>query len=420
MSKPFVQTEREAFPLLAHYPDEYVEPDALPHFVRDCLERIDLSEIESLYSDRGRKAYPPRALLGAWILAYLCGVSSSRGLEQACRRDLWFHVVTGGLRPDHDTLNRFRQRCTPAMERIFLQVLEQAGRSGATDLSAVCLDGTKMKANASLSRNGDADSAHRGLSLATTLRDCIDDIEANCGIAPEERAVMERKAEVLELRGRKVLKELRRRPGKGKGSSSSTKVNTTDPDSRIMRTAKGNFQQSYNAQAGVDPDSMLIVTQDVSDAANDMREVEPTLEAMARLPESLGEPTALVADAGYCSESNLEECEKAGVTPYIAPGRKLPDASAKPGKSSKRGKRKRQKKRGGEAARRNAQRLSEPDGRDVYARRGSSVETVFGIVRNVMGFNSFRLRGRTKVRMEWTLVCLAWNVKRLHRLRAPL
>ena len=421
MSQPFISTVREALPLFSDYPDDYVDDKALPHFIHDCLKQLDLSELESLYSIRGRKAYAPRLLLGAWILGYVCGVSSSRRLEEACRFDLRFHIVVEGLRPDHDTLNRFRQRCESVMDSLFAQVLDMAGKSNVTDLSMVCLDGTKMKANASLRRNMDAKRAHHQLSQASTYRDWVDDMAEKYGEDAELRSTMEAKATRLEKQARKVLKKLSQRPTTKKPERA--KVNTTDEDSGVMRTAKGHFEQSYNAQAGVDPITKMVMTQDVSTAANDMKEVAPTLEAMEKLPKSLGEPTALVADAGYSSTENLERCEEAGIVPYFAPGRELPEVKDGNGPSLRRKRRNKQRRKKNlsqsEAKRRNAQLLSEPLGRAVYDQRGSSGETVLGIVRNVMGFNSFRLRGLSGVRMEWSLVCMSWNLKRLHGLSTP-
>ena len=182
------------------------------------------------------------------------------------------------------------------------------------------------------------------------------------------------------------------------------KGNLTDPDSGVMKTAKQSFQQSYNGQISVDPSSHLVMTKHVSQAANDKREIEPTLEAIQQLPESLGKAKEIVADAGYYSEENLERREQAEVTPFVAPARKLPDKIP-----NRRGKRK-------AAVQRNAQRLTDADGRLVYSQRASSVETVIGIFRSVMKFNEFRLQGLKGVNTEWTMLCMAWNLKRMYNL----
>ena len=171
------------------------------------------------------------------------------------------------------------------------------------------------------------------------------------------------------------------------------------------------FAQCYNAQSAVDVESHLVVTADVSDECNDKRQVAPALAGLDGLPAVLGKPVGLLADTGYFSRANVERCEAAGLTPYIAMGREghnlpLAERHARPPPCPP----------DADAATRMAHRLKTPEGRALYARRKSTVETVFGIVKEAMGFRRFHLRGLEAVRGEWTLTCLAWNLKRMHAL----
>src|SRR5271163_3289143 len=205
-----------------------------------------------------------------------------------------------------------------------------------------------------------------------------------------------------------------RRPG-GKppqppleGPRPSDQVNLTDEESRIMPVAGGGFEQCYNAQAAVAAGSLLVVATDVVQAPNDKRQVEPTLEKIAALPEELGEVENLLADTGYFSADNVEACDKAGVTPVIAMGRQphylplserfapAPEAPKEPTPV--------------EAM---AHRLKTAAGRALYALRKQTPEPVFGIIKSVLGFRQFSLRGLDKVRGEWSLVTMAWNLKRM-------
>jgi len=194
------------------------------------------------------------------------------------------------------------------------------------------------------------------------------------------------------------------------GPQSKDQVNLTDEDSRIMPSC-GGFEQSYNAQAGVDEATHLIVERHISQQSNDKQEVIPTLEGLQPLPEALGKVDKLLADTGYFSNANVRACEAQGIEPYIPEGRQehnLPlaerftdDAPAPQAPTAP------------EAMR---HRLKTREGKALYSRRKSTVETVFGIIKHVQGLRQFLLRGRDAVAGEWNLVCIGWDLRRLHAL----
>jgi hypothetical protein len=201
-------------------------------------------------------------------------------------------------------------------------------------------------------------------------------------------------------------------PSEPKGSD---QVNLTDEESRIMPTSRGGFEQSYNAQAAVDTETMLVVAQHVTQATNDKREIAPILYGVKALPKTLGQVTALLADTGYFSAANVDACEVQGIEPMLSMKRELHHlpvlerfASDAPAPETD------------DPVVRMAHRLGTRKGRALYGLRKQTVEPVFGIIKSVLGFRQFRLRGRAKVSLEWTLVCLAYNLKRLHRLQAGL
>ena len=196
------------------------------------------------------------------------------------------------------------------------------------------------------------------------------------------------------------------------GPGPKDQVNLTDADSRIMAVAGGGFEQAYNAQALVAADSLLVVTNDVVQAPNDKRQIEPALEALARLPEALGAPETLLADSGYFSEANVNACAEAEIAPLITPGRERHHLSWK------------DRFAGAPPPPENptpleamTHRLATPEGRQLYALRKQTPEPVFGIIKSAMGFRQFSLRGLDKVTGEWNLVTLAWNIKRMFTLQ---
>jgi len=182
--------------------------------------------------------------------------------------------------------------------------------------------------------------------------------------------------------------------------------------SRIMKNSRNDgFDQHYNVQVATDQDSLLIVAAALSNHANDQQEVEPTLDA---LPAQLGSPEAAALDHGYFSSANVAALEQRGIEAYIAPGREAhhpswraffgelppppaPDASLKV---------------------KMAYKLQTEVGQAIYRLRQCTVEPVIGVIKEVLGFRQFSLRGLAAAAGEWCLVCLAFNLKRLHRLMA--
>ena len=422
MANKFLVDDAESTDLLPRRSADYVDDGHLAKFVAEAVEGLDLSEIEAGYSEEGRRAYAPRRLLALWIYGYATGVNTVRTLSERCRYDLRYRHLCGDLPPERDTLNRFRRRCEGQLDAWFLQVLGMAAERNLTDLARVCVDGTKMKANAGLGRTRTwkwALKQEETLTRALELQEEYEARDAERHLSEEEssasREHLERSLEHVREVKRKIMAETLEAAAESAAEDEpeaasdpepedDARYNTTDPDSRVMKTAKHFWQQSYNAQIGVDPDTHLVMTRHVSQAPNDQGELEPALAACEEIPETVGEVEAVVADAGYYSKKNLEACDTAKRTPYLAPKRKLPDAPPDDDDPA------------GDLVRDNAQRLSEPAGKEVYALRSGSVETVFGILRNVMKFNEFRLRGLSRVNAEWTLVCLAWNLKRMHAL----
>src|SRR6266576_2368852 len=184
----------------------------------------------------------------------------------------------------------------------------------------------------------------------------------------------------------------------------------SDPESRIMKIpTDAGFEQDYNAQVAVDQASLLIVGYALSNHPNDSQEAEPTLAA---IPSEIGTPKAAALDAGYFGPATLAACGKRGIEPYIATGRDphhpswqqrfapLPDPP--PEDASPQVKM--------------AYKLKTALGKAIYRARKCTVEPVIGIIKEVLGFRQFSLRGTTAAVGEWCLVCLAFNLKRFHTL----
>jgi len=422
----------------------------LARLIVETVESLDLRAIEDSYEGRGERAYRPKMLVALLLYGYATGVFSSRKLERGCFDSVAMRFISANTSPDHDTIADFRKRILPDLPGIFLQVLLVARELGVLRVGQISLDGTKIKANAS--KHHALSYAHAGKIRAKLRREIArlmklaqaaenerdpemnipyeikrrEDLVAKIDEARakiEERESL-RHAQIKAKHAERLAqrKEQKRNGKKPKGPrpklpemrvEPTAQVNLTDEESRIMPTSCG-FVQGYNAQVAVDIKSQLIVFARVTQATNDKQQLAPALTALQALPEGLGALTDIVADAGYYSEANAVVCERAGVTPYLAMSRerhhswlnaKLRKAKSTPGEDSS-------------PADRMAYRLQTPDGHALYSKRKSTVETTFGIVKSAMGFRSFLLRGIHKVEGELTLVCTAYNFKRLFGLVA--
>jgi len=430
--------------------DEWLPERHLARFVVEVVEGLDLRSMSGSYRGSGEASYPPQLLLGLIIYGYATGVFSSRKLERATYDSVAFRFVAANQHPDHDTIATFRRRFLPQIEALFVQVLGVAREMGVLTLGTVALDGTKIHANAS---RHSALSYEHATKIETQLKAEVADLLGKAEAAdqadvpdgmsiPEELARREKR--LAEIARAKVVIEARakeryareraeyeakmaareakaaetgKKPGGRvpeppvEGTLPTDQVNLTDEESRIMPVAGGGFEQCYNAQAAVAADSLLVVATDVVQAPNDKQQLEPVLHKIAELPDELGKVGDLLADNGYYSEANVNACTAAGIEPVIAMGREAHHPSlaerfaedpAPPNDPTP-----------VEAMR---HRLQTKDGKKRYALRKQTPEPVFGIIKSVLGFRQFLLRGLEKVRGEWKLVTMAWNMKRMFAL----
>lgn len=445
----FVPVDRDTQFLFPPSVQEWLPDDHLARFIVEVIEQLDLSQLERSYAGRGSDAHHPAMLAALLLYGYATGTFSSRALERASYDSIAVRYITANTHPDHDTINSFRQRFIKEIAAIFLQVLCYAQMMGMLKLGTVSLDGTKVHANASRHRAmsyGYAKKLQARLKAevaalikraeAANARDLPDGLNVPEELARRKQrlaAIAEAKQKIearakaeaeaahaaklaaREQRRKKTGKRPRGRPPQPPTGTPADKdqVNFTDQDSRIMPMPGGGFDQSYNTQAAVDTDSLLVVAQAVTQATNDKQQVEPMLKQLQALPPELGKVETLLADSGYASEDNVDACANAKIRPLIALSRqrhhpslreRFNDPPPLQGKATPL-----------ETMR---YRLKTRRGRKLYALRKCTVEPVFGLIKRVMKFRQFSLRGITGARGEWSLVCLAWNLKRMNALLA--
>jgi transposase len=447
----FILTDRKTDYLLPPSVDDWLTQDHLARFVVEVIDGLDLSNLTRQYAGRGSKAHHPATLLALLVYGYCTGVFSSRKLEMATYDSGAFRFIAAGSHPDHDTLASFRRRFTDELAGLFVQVLEMATEMKMLKLGTVCLDGTKIHANASrhsalshahivkleaqlqqevqellaLAEQADTANIPDGMSLPKELKLREDRLAAMAAAKAKiaaraaqrytrEKAEFDEKSAKREAKERETGKKPRGKPPvpPESGAKDNDQINLTDEESRIMKVSGGGFDQCYNAQAGVDAASMLVVATGLTQAPNDKQQVAPMVNTLQAQATVLGDVKVLIADTGYCSEKNVVACDEAGIESLIAVARQdhhphWSERFTQPAPL----------KADATPMQKMAHRLATKAAREAYATRKQTVEPVFGIIKSVMGFRQFSLRGLRKVTGEWNLVCLAWNVKRMAVLR---
>jgi transposase len=448
MKSKFVEVDRETPYLLPPSLQDWLPEKHLARFVVEIVEQLDLRSLKVTYAGRGSQPYNPEMLVALLFYGYATGVFSSRKLERSTYDSVAFRFIAANSHPDHDTIATFRRRFLPQLNKLFAQILLIAHQIEVLKQGNVSLDGSKIKANASKHKAlsyehackleeqikaevsellKKAEAADRsdipdGMDVPEELERREKRLSAITAAKAEiEKRAAERHAREQAAYEKKVAERAKKeqetgKKAKGKAPKPPTpgplpkdQVNLTDEESRIMPTSGGGFEQTYNAQAGVDTESKLIVSAHVTQNPNDKQELTPTLENLAALPEKLGKATNLIADSGYFSETNVTACEENGITPYIAVDRQshnppLMERFAEPPPLPE----------DADSVAKMKHRLKTTSGKAIYAQRKVTSEPVFGIIKAVMGFRSFLLRGFEAVKGEWNLVCMAYNIKRLH------
>jgi transposase len=456
MPARFVDLDRQTPMFLPYDLREWVPAGHIVHVILEAVEQIPTAHFHSNHRGSGREQYPPAMLLALLIYCYATGRFGSRTIEAASYSDVAVRYLCANHHPDHATICAFRTANEAAFKAAFVTVLQMAQHLKLTKLGTVSLDGTKIQANAS--KHAAVSYVRAGEMIAQLelevqelmaraqqaenqeTKDALD-IPAELTRREDRKAALQQARQVIEARAQEVAaarqagydaKQARRQQQRDEGKNprgpepkppSATpepkaQYNFTDPESSIMKAGNGShFEQAYNAQAAVDQ-AMLIVGERVSTAPNDKRELAPTVAALS--PVVAPQVETILVDSGFYSETAVQAVEQnddgtatgrtvlaavtklshhktvADLLPQPEPPAPGPQATPKE---------------------KMAHRLKTTAGKTLYRLRKQTVEPVFGIIKEVLGFRRFSLRGHAKVSLEWTLVCVSYNLKRLFTLK---
>lgn len=445
----FIEAHRDQPFLLPPDLRDWVPADDLAHFVVEAVERVPMDSFVVNERGTGSAQYPPRLMLALLVYCYANGIFGSRRIERATYRDIGVRYVAANLHPDHDTICSFRRTNVAAVASAFEQVLLMARELKLLRVGTVSVDGTKVDASASkrnslrydraqelreqlqeeieglleAAERADGKAAVDGQSLPDELKRrkrLKEKLDEACATL-ERRAL--RRAERERVEYERKLAEREKRPPNRRGRKpkppseepeGKRQINLTDKDSGLMRKSRScEYRQAYNAQAVVDADgSQLVLGARVSGCANDKHELVADVDSV---PETAGTVERALADNSYATGCEVETLEDRGIDVLVSTRKEdrrrrhdfRPATPEKPQKEPK-----------SEWVRKMQEKLAQDDNRKRYGLRKQTVEPVFGIVKHVLGFRQFHLRGLTKVDGEWKLVMLAYNCKRLHNLLA--
>ncbi len=450
MAYNYTVCNRDQLYLLPPSMKDWLAEDHFVWFLLDAMGQMDLSAFHAAHrpDGKGQKAHHPAIMLGALLYGYCRGERSSRRLERLCQESVPYRILAADTAPDHCAFARFRQRHEAALKAVFLEVLRLCAEAGVLKVGVVSLDGTKMKANASLSSNRTLEGLEKEIAAMLSeaasrdaeedarygkdrrgdelpddlrkredrvrrLRECKAKLDAEKAAArrAQEEKIAQREVEEAAT-GRKKRGRRPKTPEQAVEEKAESKANVTDPASEIMKARQG-YVQGYNAQAVVTQEQ-YIVAPGLTTEANDQRQLHPMLDEAAANLEAVGVTKkigAALADAGYCSGRDL-----------TAVGVDGPELLVNTTKDWKRRKALREEApprgripKGMTATERMERKLRTKRGAALYKKRAQTVEPVFGQIKDTRGLDEFCRRGETACESEWAVMCATHNLLKLFR-----
>jgi transposase len=427
----FVNVDRQTPMLLPPSLKEWVQRDDLVHFLIDGVEAMNVAGAVINERGTGSEQYPPNMMLALLIYCYANGIFSSRKIEKATYQHVSVRYITANHHPDHDTIAEFRRKNGALIQQAFVQLLRMSRELGVLKVGQLVIDGTKIAAATTKKQTRSYRQLQEELSqLNTQVQELMEkaaaaeqqdqspELPAELADVQKRREKLQSALATIEEQTRKAHEEREKQrtepkdppgdkpralPPKPKETAT---INLTDPESKLTPVAGKRFIQGYNAQLAVETQSGLIVATEVVRDTSDLQQLAPMVN------KSLGNgcrAKRVIVDTGYENIRQIRAVQKQHRLKILCPPTKV--ANANPENLGKRPWR-RMSKRFRELMR---QKLKTRRGRALYALRGSTIEPIFGILKSTLGFREFRLRGLEKVRIEWTLLALAFNCNRLLR-----
>jgi transposase len=424
---------------------DWIPRDHFIYLIAETVDQLDLSNFYHYYerdgSGVGQPPMNPTMMVNILFYGYATGRQSSRKIETACVEDVAFRILSGGQFPNFRTISEFRRIHLDRLADIFVQVVKICQDQGLVKLDLVAIDGTKVKANASLDttktyktlkkqedelekkiremlKQGiDIDEEEdrlygedkRGDELPKGLRNKQDRLKR---IKESIRRIEEKKEEEAKAQEEKIRKREQEEKETGKKKrgrkpkepnpipDNKDKGNTTDPDSHIQKTQRKEWMQGYTAESAVDEEFGIVVAASVTNECNDMRQLDPML---TQVEQNTGRiPDAAVLDNGFNNLDQMKMWDKK-LNLLVATGNRHKTGEDKTYSDTEMGEWKEYMDG----------KLSTEEGKKMYGKRAPLAEGTFGIIKHTMGIRGFLLRGLKKVDPEWKIINTAHNLRKM-------
>jgi transposase len=284
--------------------------DALPssndvRVFAEMMDYLDYSALESRYSDLGCRAYPPNVMAKIMAYAYSKGVRSSRRIEELLSIDVRFIWLSGGLKPDHNTIARFRKDGGNELRGLFEESVKLCMRAGLVFLNSVSTDGSKFVAASSKKRIYSKERLEREMASVDRILQEAEDIDQR----EDELYGSGNGREIpKELRDAKVRKEKLQKIAEELKQTKSKNVVASEPESRVMKTRGNGKCPAYNLQASVDAENQVIVAMELTSDETDAAYL-PKMVEQVEINTGVA-PDISLADSGYCDEETLKWIEQ--------------------------------------------------------------------------------------------------------------
>lgn len=449
MNTGFKAYDRDQLTLFPPSLGDWIPDGDFCRFLVEAVENLDLSDFYKNYKlGSGRKAYPPEILLGTLLCTYSLGMRSSRKIEIACLADVRFRFVSAGMMPDHSTLSRFRSKHEDQIIDLFSKTVRLAHEMGMKKMGTIAIDGTKIKANASLASNKTKDGLQE--ELETIVKEARQQDESEdkvhgdrrgdelpedltdpktrkgrieeCLQRLEEKEKAAKEAQVKKIEEREKDEEDQGKKKRGRkpktpeeAINKDAKVNITDPESRIMKSSKG-YTQAYNAQASVTEDQLIIAAELTQDE-NDLKQLVPMIEASQKNTDFVEDSvTDVLADTGYYNEEEIDRLPEESPELYLATKKDRAQRSDCVSDKTPKGRIPSDMT----AKAKMERKLLTKKGKEIYSKRGWMVEGTFGQLKHDLGFDRFMRRGKSACASEWKLMCSVHNLLKIFRFQATV
>jgi len=455
MFKKYDQKQQFLLPISL---EDFIAEDHISRILNDIIDAIDITTIESKYSEEGCPAYHPRLLIKILLYGYMINIRSSREIYKMTHTDTAFMYLAAMQHPDFRTICRFRSGHLDSIKDIFSQVVTVCKEMGMLGVGKISLDGTKVKANASVKQSKTADALEK--EIEKILNESIEIDKAEDEMYGDSTPYQMPKELVDKTKRLEKIKAAKKKLEEEK----LEKINVTDNDAKIMKHKDGSLKPSYNGQIAVDDKEQVIVAADLVTDTNDLNQVDPMIQLIWA---TMGyRPTILLADAGYFSYDNIDLLNQIGTDSYIPDnffrveerGKSkyfpksmfrfdkenncyyCPAGIAMPFKwIQKRDDEPDLKQYIGDhcsiCVLKNActkakkriisrdprehlmedmrKKLRTEDGKELYQERMSTIEPVFGQMKQNRGFSEFLLRGEDKAKVEFIMMCIVHNIEKI-------